>query len=93
MSDLSCDTARLRLQAGDDLTAVETTLIEEHLARCAACSAFREDQHRLDNLVSASLDSLEIPPVAAQVRARLAARAVPASTRRRHLLPRSWLAA
>lgn len=45
MRTATCDTARARvsLQLDGELSRFETTLLQRHLGRCAACAAFAED--------------------------------------------------
>jgi photosystem II stability/assembly factor-like uncharacterized protein len=71
MIGLNCDTARLLLQAPNELQH-EARALDAHLADCAACRAFNDRQRSMDALITRSLDSLtEGRTVHASVRARL----------------------
>lgn len=76
MIGLPCPTARLWLQAPHELSASETSVLHAHLSECGMCSAFSARQTQLDATLTATLEGLQIAPVARSVRARLEAKPV-----------------
>src|SRR5947209_1758681 len=72
MHDLNCRTARVLLQAPEELSVLDSRGLERHLAGCPECETYRRQESALDGVIRRSLSAAtEGVSVRAQVRARL----------------------
>ncbi|MGH2441786.1 MAG: hypothetical protein ACRDFX_01315 [Chloroflexota bacterium] len=73
MSDLTCRIARLWVQAPDDLAPLDARSLERHLGGCVACSHYRLQQVRIDDMIRQSLSAaVQSTTVRARVREQIA---------------------